>query len=429
MQAIPLIMEGHDVICGAPTGSGKTLAFLIPLIARLNTSLRKGFRALIVTPTKELAKQIYLNLHRLTRTGNGSQTLLKSCVLTKDIHEGFQSTPSSNFDVLISTPLLLVNAIKTAAVDLGNVEFLVFDEADRLLETGFLEQIDAILAACSSSSIQKCLFSATISSSVERMANSFMLSPVRIVVGSKSGASCNVKQELLFVGADDFGKNLILKQLLNDGKLASPCIIFVRSIERVEEVVVAIRRYFNELKDDEASSIDSYLPNSIVSCISAGMTSKDRDMSVGNFRSGKSWFLVATDVLARGLDFKNVQTILNYDCPEKVSTYVHRIGRSGRAGHDGRAITFFTQQDSDYLKAIANAAKESGNEVADWIFKLKKVSNSRVRQNKIQLARNKGKPKDADRKTTRKRQQNIGITKKESADELVDDEEIDSDCA
>ena len=415
MQAIPLLMEGHDLIAEGPTGSGKTLAFLLPLIARLRTSQQKGFRAVIISPTKELAKQIHSQLLRLTNV-NG-KCFLDSCLLTKDLLYGFKGTSSNNFDILVTTPLYLIKGIKNNSIALDQVEMLILDEADRLLELGFMKQIDDILSACSNPSIQKAMFSATISSGVEMMAQSFMLTPVKVVIGTKSGASVSVLQELMFVGHDDLGKGLMLKQLVAEGKLSVPCIVFVRSMDRVSEVVSTLSSQFN-------------LP---VSAITSGMSTLEREKAVEDFRTGKSWYLVATDLLARGLDFKNVSMVLNYDCPEILATYVHRIGRTGRAGNSGRAITFFTRQDSDSLRTIANAIKEAGSDVPEWIFQLKKVPNATVKQNKIKLAKFEKRRMQIEKRKSRPKKEKIGQTielpvnnpHKEKSNQS--DEDIDSD--
>lgn len=428
MQAIGTMLQEVDLIACAPTGSGKTLAYCIPIISKLQRSAKKGFRALVVAPTKELARQIYGQFHRMTLLAPGREEhALKSCLLTKELVEGFSSTASNNYDILICTPMLLIQAIEQKSIDLSGVSFVVFDEADRLLDMGFLEQADKILAACTSTCIQKALFSATISSSVETLAGTFMQAPVKIVVGTKGGVCRSVSQKLMFIGNNgDCGKRLMLKQLLAQGALPLPAIVFVREIERVHGVVGILHELGFK-----------------VSFTSSQQSSGEREEAVDNFRLGKTLFLVATDVLARGMDFKNVKSVLNYDCPETVATYVHRVGRTGRGGSSGLAVTFFSKQDSDSLRGIGNAVKESGGEVPAWIMSLPKLDNSQIRKKKQKLARLSLLPQAASKKkkkhSKKEEQEDCGDedfhsdsdTSFDNEDYQVPsgDEEIDSDCA
>ncbi|KAL2914623.1 RNA-dependent ATPase rok1 [Polyrhizophydium stewartii] len=354
MQAMPIMLHGREVMACAPTGSGKTLAFLLPILHDLKGPTKEGFRALIITPTRELAQQIYRELKKLS-VGKP----FKTCVLTKATNAtnaGVAATLKS-FDILISTPLRLVTALKEDSIKLEKVRHLVLDEADKLLELGFLEQVDEIFAACTSETLQKSLFSATIPSGVEQLAKTVMKDPIRIVIGSKNGATETINQRLLFVGQEE-GKLVAIRQLIQEG-IRPPVLIFVQSIERAKEL-------FHELVYDGIN----------VDVIHSERTQAQRDAIVQNFRRGKIWVLIATELMARGIDFKGVNLVINYDFPQSVQSYVHRIGRTGRAGRAGEAVTYFTKEDAPYLKTIVNVMKESGCDVPDWMLQLKNPTKS-----------------------------------------------------
>jgi ATP-dependent RNA helicase DDX52/ROK1 len=203
MQSIPIILGKRDLLACAPTGSGKTLAYLIPLLMRLKTHMSKGFRAVIITPTRELAQQVPHFYITLTQVDNEVKKLAKGrnfkmCLLTKQRVERFKENEDSRrkYDILISTPMRLVHAINEKCLELdkyvifsdtadGSVKYLVLDEADKLFELGLLEQTDEIIAACTSKRVHKALFSATIPAAVEELARSVMTDPLRVIIGTK----------------------------------------------------------------------------------------------------------------------------------------------------------------------------------------------------------------------------------------------------
>jgi len=233
------------------------------------------------------------------------------------------------------------------------VEHLVLDEGDRLLELGFLEQVDEILAACSSPNIHHYLFSATLPPNIENLAKSLMRDPARVTIGLRNTTVETVKQQLVFVGAEE-GKLLAIRQLIKRG-IRPPVLIFVQSIERAKEL-------FHELIYDGIN----------VDVIHSERTQAQRDQIVANFRVGKIWVLIATELLSRGMDFKGISMVVNYDFPQSVVSYIHRIGRAGRAGREGEAITYFTKDDAEYLRSIATVMRDSGCEVPEWMLSLKK---------------------------------------------------------
>ncbi|KAG0084364.1 RNA-dependent ATPase rok1 [Podila epicladia] len=354
MQAIPVILHGRDVMAMAPTGSGKTMAFVLPILHDLKGPEKVGYRAVVISPTRELATQIFNQIKKLS-VGRK----FKICMLTKATAATQGQAPHlrQKYDILISTPLRLVHAIQQEKMELGHVRHLILDEADKLLEQGFLEQTDEIFAACSHASLQKSLFSATLPSGVEALANTFMRSPIRIVIGSKNAATETINQKLVYCGSEE-GKLIAMRQQIQGG-LKPPVLIFVQSIERAKEL-------FHELIYDGIH----------VDVIHSERTKAQRDKIVEGFRQGKVWVLIATELMARGVDFKGVNLVINYDFPQTVQSYIHRIGRTGRAGRAGEAITYFTNDDQTYLKSIVNVMRESGCEVADWMLAMKKPSKN-----------------------------------------------------
>ncbi|KAF9931812.1 RNA-dependent ATPase rok1 [Linnemannia zychae] len=367
MQAIPVILHGRDVMAMAPTGSGKTMAFVLPILHDLKGPEKVGYRAVIISPTRELATQIFNQIKKLS-VGRK----FKICMLTKATAATQGQAPHlrQKYDILISTPLRLVHAIQQEKMELGHVRHLILDEADKLLEQGFLEQTDEIFAACSHPSLQKSLFSATLPSGVEALASTFMRSPIRIVIGSKNAATETINQKLVYCGSEE-GKLIAIRQLIQGGGLKPPALIFVQSIERAKEL-------FHELIYDGIH----------VDVIHSERTKAQRDKIVESFRQGKVWVLIATELMARGVDFKGVNLVINYDFPQTVQSYIHRIGRTGRAGRSGEAVTYFTNEDQTYLKSIVNVMRESGCEVADWMLAMKKPSkNEKKNLRKMPLGR------------------------------------------
>ncbi|KCV69704.1 hypothetical protein H696_04112 [Fonticula alba] len=364
-HALPIISEGREVLAIAPTGSGKTLAYLLPILHLLKGPSGEGHRALFIVPTRELAQQIYREFKRLSEGRN-----FRVCVLTKASAAGSkeQQVLSKRFDILITTPMRLVHLIQQKAVDLTKLEHLVLDEGDRLLELGFLEQVDEILAACGTAAgagpaadtgrrpLSKYLFSATLSVQIESMARSFMRDPVRIVVGVRNTVSLTVEQSLMYVGSEE-GKLLAIRQIIQKG-VRPPVLIFVQSRERAKQL-------FHELVYDGIN----------VDVIHSERTQQQRDQIVDKFRTGQIWFLIATELMGRGMDFKGVNLVINYDFPQTTVSYIHRVGRAGRAGRPGQAITLFTNDDKPMLRSIATVMKESGSKVEDWMLTLPRVSH------------------------------------------------------
>ena len=362
-EAIPITLANRDLIACAPTGSGKTLAFLIPLLQQLvsqNVLKNHGIRGLIISPTNELAVQIFQQLEIISK-GKGLNIAILSKQLAGKISNDV--VKASKYDILVSTPLRLIDVVKLGKVDLSKVTQLVIDEADKLFDHGFAEQTDELLSHCTNVKIRKSMFSATIPSGVEEMAHSIMKDPIRVIIGHKEAASNTIEQKLVFTGNEE-GKLLAIRQMIQNGEFKPPIIIFLQSITRAKAL-------FHELVYDKLN----------VDVIHAERTPKQRDEVIKRFKNGDIWVLITTDVLARGVDFKGVNMVINYDVPQSAQAYVHRIGRTGRGGRSGKAVTFFTKEDDKAVKPIINVMKQSGctDGLSDWMEDLGKLSKREKR--------------------------------------------------
>ncbi|PVV00763.1 hypothetical protein BB560_004843, partial [Smittium megazygosporum] len=348
-QAIPISLDNRDLIACAPTGSGKTLAFLLPMVHEIEKSKSRDLQGLIISPTRELANQIHERLSLLVPKKRVSGFILSK---TLDAEKMQNPKQRKKHQILITTPLRLVYALKNNEVNLSSLKYLVLDEADRLLDDGFVEQVDEILSGCNIGELLISIYSATIPSSVEDLANRIMKDPVKVVIGASNAATDTIEQKLVFVGQEE-GKLIEIRNMVNEG-FQPPCLIFVQSIERAKEL-------FFELIYDGIN----------VEVIHADKTKNQRDKIIESFKKGKLWILISTELMARGIDFRGVNLVINYDFPQTVESYIHRIGRTGRAGRVGKAITYFTKEDAPYLKNVVNVMKSSGCEVPEWMLNLK----------------------------------------------------------
>ncbi|XP_032136709.1 probable ATP-dependent RNA helicase DDX52 isoform X2 [Sapajus apella] len=334
MQAIPVMLHGRELLASAPTGSGKTLAFSIPILMQLKQPANKGFRALIISPTRELASQIHRELIKISDgTGFRIHMIHKAAVAAKK----FGPKSSKKFDILVTTPNRLIYLLKQdpPGIDLTSVEWLVVDESDKLFEdgkTGFRDQLASIFLACTSHKVRRAMFSATFAYDVEQWCKLNLDNVISVSIGARNSAVETVEQELLFVGSET-GKLLAMRELVKKG-FNPPVLVFVQSIERAKEL-------FHELIYEGIN----------VDVIHAERTQQQRDNTVYSFRAGKIWVLICTALLARGIDFKGVNLVINYDFPTSSVEYIHRIGRTGRAGNKGKAITFFTEDDKPLLRS------------------------------------------------------------------------------
>ncbi|EXC16265.1 DEAD-box ATP-dependent RNA helicase 57 [Morus notabilis] len=386
-QAIPVLLSGRECFSCAPTGSGKTLAFVCPILMKLKRASKDGIRAVILCPTRELATQ---TTRECKRFAEGCKFCIK--LMSK---QRVKRADLSKFscDILISTPLRLKLAIRKKHIDLSKVEYLVLDESDKLFELGLLKQIDSVVKACSNPSIVRSLFSATLPDFVEELARTIMHDAVRVIIGRKNTASENVKQKLVFAGSEE-GKLLALRQSFAES-LNPPVLIFVQSKERAKELHAEL-----------------VVDNIRVDVIHSDLSQAQRNNAVDNFRAGKTWVLIATDVIARGMDFKGVNCVINYDFPDSTSAYIHRIGRCGRAGRSGEAITLYTEEDVPFLRNIANEMKSSGSEFPSWALGLhkKKWKKHRPRRESISTT-----PKEKEEPPRKKRKKKAVVGNNQSS--------------
>lgn len=427
-EAIPITLFDRDLIACAPTGSGKTLAFLIPLIQQLlngkpkfaqNGKLDKEQRklvnesrklsGLILSPTNELSYQIFQQLQKLT---NGLE--LSVGFLDKSNASKFKAKQlrMNKFDILVSTPLRLIDLIKSEALDLSNIEHIIFDEADSLFESNFLQQTDKILSKLKSNKLSKSIFSATITSGVEELANGIMIDPIRIIVGHKEAANSNIEQQLVFCG-DEHGKLLAIRDMIKNAQFKPPVIIFLQSIHRAKAL-------YSELLYDGIN----------VDAIHAEKTPAQRQQAIDKFKAGELWCLITTDVLARGVDFKGINLVINYDVPNSSQGYVHRIGRTGRNGRKGRAVTFYTKDDQDMIKSVVNVMKASDQLMGlpEWMQK-DGAMNKLSRKTKHQLKYTQLKRKEIstvpgmDRRKRQRQQEMIAGSKRRKQKEQSENKE------
>eukprot|EP01112_Ceratiomyxa_fruticulosa_P008312 TRINITY_DN2152_c0_g4_i1.p1 TRINITY_DN2152_c0_g4~~TRINITY_DN2152_c0_g4_i1.p1 ORF type:complete len:693 (-),score=189.18 TRINITY_DN2152_c0_g4_i1:54-2132(-) len=388
MQCIPSMLSVHDVIAIAPTGSGKTAAYVIPILHLLNEPSKEGVRAIMLGPTKELTQQMHRHVEKLSK---GKP--FKICLLTKKSTSSLQS--NQKFDVIIATPSGLVSLIRRNIFSFNRVLRLVFDEADSLFDTTFLKQVDEIITACRNPSLRVSLFSATMHPDVQHLAKTVMKEPLTITVGTTNAAPDTVEQRLNFVGSEE-GKLLAIRQLFVGG-VKPPVLIFVQSKERADEL-------FRELVYDGI----------FVDVIHSDRTEAQRDVIIEKFRSGALWVLIATDLVSRGMDFKGLSLVINFDFPRSMTEYIHRVGRTGRAGRPGKAVTLFTESDIPLLKRVAPIMKTTGCEVPDWILAEESEQESTDISTRVKIKRDSITPKEM--KKRRKGLKNKSKLKKESGE-------------
>jgi ATP-dependent RNA helicase RhlE len=340
-KAIPAILDGFDVIGCAATGTGKTAAFLLPILdeiyaeppAKATAKSKVRVRALILAPTRELAQQIATNLQLLDPLKRGrAVTVVGGASIGKQRTELRRGAP-----IVIATPGRLIDHLQNREIDLSHVDTLVLDEADRMLDMGFLPAIRRILSAVPEDR-QTMLFSATMSFAVEEIARANMVDPEMIEVSPRGKAAATVKQTAYPVASES--KTALLIDLL-ERESFERVLVFTRtrrSAERLSHILSA-----REHKVDR---------------IHADRTQPQRNAALSGFRDGRYRVLVATDVAARGIDVTAISHVINYDVPEAPEDYVHRIGRSGRAGTIGHAITLVTLAEEPSLTAIERLTQQ-----------------------------------------------------------------------
>jgi superfamily II DNA/RNA helicase len=324
-QAIPPLLDGRDLIGVAQTGTGKTAAFLLPVLNALSEGdyPTDAINCLIMAPTRELAKQIDEQLQGF------SYFLPISSIAVYGGNDGPQVAQQRQglkmgADIVISTPGRLISHLNMGYVDLSKVSFFILDEADRMLDMGFYEDIMKIESYLPKNR-QTIMFSATMPPKIKKLAGSILQNPAQIQIAVSRPAD-NICQQIVmcYEGA----KIEVIKQLFSDGTLAERTIIFASSKQKVKELTATLKRMKHEVAE-----------------MHSDLSQAERDEVMLGFKSGRIRLLVATDIVARGIDVDDIRVVINYDVPREGEEYVHRIGRTARAGNDGRAITFVSPED------------------------------------------------------------------------------------
>ncbi len=332
LSAIPEIIAGSDLRASAQTGTGKTAAFLLPLLNRLvNTKKPKPKRPkiLILVPTRELGVQIATQAEKYSKYLRQLKTVFIGGGVSYHIQMRKLSKP---YDLLIATPGRLIDYLDRGKIDLSEIEVLVLDEADRMLDMGFIGPVEEIISNMPKSR-QTLLFSATLRGEVLKLSKRLMDEPVEIVIHEKHQKNENIKQEILFV--DDLNhKNRLLDHILSKDSVKHT-IVFTSTKRHADKLA-------NELQDKGHLS----------SALHGDMSQRQRLRAITQLRKGKINILVATDVAARGIDVSSISHVINFDLPRNIEDYVHRIGRTGRAGSKGLALSFVGGRDAFLVKKI-----------------------------------------------------------------------------
>lgn len=336
--AIPQAIEGHDLIASAQTGTGKTAAFVLPALTRLqNRSSRSGIgpRVLVLTPTRELAMQV---TDAVARYGRGTRMRFGSILGGMPYPQQVRMLRQP-IDLLVATPGRLIDHIENGRVDLGRVELLVLDEADRMLDMGFSDAVD-LIANRTPTDRQTLLFTATMDSTMARLASRLLKDPQRIDVVPEGGKHACIEQQLYQV--DDYRhKEALLVRLLETLPITS-AIVFCATKVGADETAAMLRR-------------DGFAAAPIHGDLGQGA----RMRTLRDFKSGRVRILVATDVAARGLDISGVSHVINFDLPRATEDYVHRIGRTGRAGEQGVALSLALPTEGGLVRRIEGYQKQT----------------------------------------------------------------------
>ena len=344
-QSIPVVLQQKDLLGCAQTGTGKTAAFAIPILQLLHTKpasqgSRKNIRALILTPTRELAIQIDESF-----AAYGRHTGLKHTVIFGGVSQHPQTQAlKTGIDILVATPGRLLDLISQQFISLQHIEIFVLDEADRMLDMGFLNDVRKVINRLPVKR-QTLFFSATMPDDIKQLANSILINPVKVEVTPPSTTVEKIQQGVFFV--EKSNKLKLLVHLLKDSKIAS-ALVFTRTKHGADKVVKQLHR---EHIHAEA--------------IHGNKSQNHRQRALGNFKSGRTRLLVATDIAARGIDVDELSHVINYDLPNIPETYVHRIGRTGRAGLSGVAYSFCDAEEKEYLRDINKLIGFSVPVVAD----------------------------------------------------------------
>jgi len=335
----PIIMK-RDIIGQAQSGSGKTGTFTIGVLERIDISI-KATQAILLAPTHELANQIANVVKTIGNVMNGLvvQLLIGGTSIYEDIHLLKNNTPH----VVVGCPGRIFDTIKRQQLNMSNIRIFVLDEADEILSSGFKDQIYNIFQYLPST-IQVALFSATMPTEILQLTNKFMQNPVKIIMKNED-LNLECIQQFYIALQNDTAKYDMLKTLFEYFNV-SQCIIYANSVQRVVDV-------YNAMINDGFS----------VCCIHSNMNKQEREDVFSNFKKGSARVLISSNITSRGIDVQQVSTVINYDIPQCVHNYLHRIGRSGRWGRKGLAINFVTRRDICYMRNIETHYKSTIQEL------------------------------------------------------------------
>lgn len=376
-KAIPPALEGRDILGCAQTGTGKTAAFALPILHRLsaqcceNTDLnvsappkqlrpsndgaikksdthktfsKRKIRALILTPTRELALQIQESFNTY-----GKKLDFKCVVIMGGVSQSLQiNILNSGVDILVATPGRLLDLYKQKAVDLKNVEYFVLDEADRMLDMGFIHDVKKIIEIIPKKR-QTLFFTATLPPEIIKLTKTLLINPVEVTVTPISSTVDKTKQSVYLT--DKLNKTNLLIWLIQNKYITGSALIFTRTKHGADRLVKCLKR----------AEIDTM-------AIHGDKSQGARQNALESFKSGKIQALVATDIAARGIDIEDLNFVVNYELPNEPETYVHRIGRTGRAGKTGTAISFCDFDEKEYLKDIEKLIKKNVEVVGEHPF-------------------------------------------------------------
>ncbi len=331
-KAIPVILQNRDIVGLAQTGTGKTAAFVLPILQRLMEGPRKQIRALVISPTRELAEQTHGFVKQMARF-----TKLKSVTLYGGVKKSSQIGNLRNgVEIAVACPGRLLDLMENREIDLSQLEVLVIDEADEMFDMGFFPDIRKIIGKIPSSR-QTLLFSATMPDEIRRLAKTILRNPVNIQVGATAPVS-TVSHAIYPVG--QHLKTPLLMKLIDNMEMNS-VLVFTRTKSRAVRLARQMKK-----------------SGFVVTSLQGDMTQSKRQEALTGFRKGKYRILVATDIAARGIDVTDISHVVNYDMPDTIDAYTHRIGRTGRADRTGSALSFVTMQDRGFVWNIERAIGE-----------------------------------------------------------------------
>ncbi|MGC1392513.1 MAG: DEAD/DEAH box helicase [Bacteroidales bacterium] len=362
VQAIPIVLQGTDLIGCAQTGTGKTAAFAVPILQLLSNNKsfngKKKIRSLIVTPTRELAIQIEESFKAY-----GRYTGLTCTVVFGGVNQNPQTNALRNgVDILVATPGRLLDLMNQGYISLKDVEIFVLDEADRMLDMGFIHDVRRLISALPQKR-QSLFFSATMPPEIVRLAGSIVYKPVKVEVTPSATTVDIVDQFVYFI--DRGNKNSLLLELLKDDKIKT-ALVFTRTKYGADKVVRVLKK-----------------KNISAEAIHGNKAQNARQKALSGFKAQTTRVLVATDIAARGIDVDDLEYVINFEIPNISETYVHRIGRTGRAGAKGTAISFCDAEEKEYLKDIEKLITKKIQVVDDHPFPL--IDNNPIKNPKQQF--------------------------------------------